>query len=98
MKKRNYTPEFKLKILKLVASGKKRRYQVLEEYDIPQSTYGRWHKDYVERGEAAFTCKQPENKGESVVVTKEITTDNSSIKINLAISIDLPALVGQRQK
>ena len=47
--RRTFTPEFKLQIVKLYESGKKRK-DILEEYDLTPSAFNKWVKDYRTTG------------------------------------------------
>ena len=60
MQKRVHSREFKLEIVRQVATGQKRPAQVCREYGVAESVLSRWRKDYQERGEAAFGTKQEE--------------------------------------
>ena len=55
---RHHSREFKLQVVKQIASGEKRPAQVCREYDIANSLLVRWRHEYEERGEGAFTAKQ----------------------------------------
>src|SRR5690349_10733136 len=52
---RVFTREFKLTLVKAIASGEKTNTQVCREHKIDQSVLTRWKREYRERGEAAFT-------------------------------------------
>jgi transposase-like protein len=52
---RGHSREFKLEVVRQVASGAKRPAQVCREYTLANSVLDRWRKEYAERGEAAFT-------------------------------------------
>jgi transposase len=54
MQKRVHSREFKLEIVRQIATGQKRPAQVCREYGLAESVLSRWRKDYQERGEAAF--------------------------------------------
>ncbi len=55
MRGRTFTREFKLDVVRQVASGAKRPAQVCREHQLGESLLARWRKEYEERGEAAFT-------------------------------------------
>jgi transposase len=57
--RRNHTREFKLECCRQVATGNKRPAQICREHNLSESVLLRWRKEYEERGEAAFTEKQP---------------------------------------
>lgn len=54
MHKRQHSREFKLDVVRQVASGHKRPAQVCREYGLADSVLSRWRREYQERGEAAF--------------------------------------------
>jgi len=60
MQKRNHRREFKLEVVRQVATGQKRPAQVCREYGLAESVLSRWRKDYHERGEAAFLSQPSE--------------------------------------
>jgi transposase len=55
MHKRMHTREFKLDVVRQIATGQKRPAQVCREYGLADSVLSRWRKEYQERGEAAFS-------------------------------------------
>jgi transposase len=60
MHKRVHSREFKLEIVRQIATGQKRPAQVCREYGLAESVLSRWRKEYQERGEAAFQPHQAE--------------------------------------
>ena len=60
MQKRNHRREFKLEVVRQVATGQKRPAQVCREYGLAESVLSRWRKEYHERGEAAFLSQPAE--------------------------------------
>lgn len=62
---RTFTREFKLEVVRQLASGAKRPAQVCREYGLAESVLTRWRKDYAARGEAAFLPKEP-SQGEAL--------------------------------
>ncbi len=52
MQKRNHSREFKLEVVRQVATGQRRPAQVCREYGLADSVLSRWRKEYHERGEA----------------------------------------------
>jgi transposase len=69
MQKRIHSREFKLEVVRQVASGEKRPAQICREYDLADSVLSRWRKEYQERGEAAF----------QVVPSGEVSTHEQKI-------------------
>jgi transposase-like protein len=57
MQKRMHTREFKLEVVRQIASGQKRPAQACREYGLAESVLSRWRKEYQERGEAAFASQ-----------------------------------------
>jgi transposase len=51
---RIHSREFKLDVVRQVASGEKRPAQICREHGIAESLLLRWRKEYDARGEAAF--------------------------------------------
>ena len=51
--------EFKLSVVRQVASGEKRPAQVCREHEISEGLLLRWRREYEARGEAAFTPAPP---------------------------------------
>ncbi len=58
MQKRVHSREFKLEVVRQIASGQKRPAQVCREYGLADSLLSRWRKEYQARGEAAFQSAQ----------------------------------------
>jgi transposase len=56
---RVHTWEFKLQVVRQIASGEKRPAQVCREYQLANSLLARWRAEYAERGEVAFTPRVP---------------------------------------
>ena len=54
MQKRMHSREFKLELVRQIATGQKRPAQACREYGLAESVLSRWRKEYQERGEAAF--------------------------------------------
>lgn len=61
MQKRMPTREFKLEVVRQIASGQKRPAQACREYGLADSVLSRWRKEYQERGEAAFASQSGES-------------------------------------
>ena len=60
MHKRMHSREFKLEVVRQVASGQKRPAQACREYGLADSVLSRWCREYQERGEAAFSSQSGE--------------------------------------
>jgi transposase len=61
MQKRMHSREFKLEVVRQIASGQKRPAQACREYGLAESVLSRWRKEYQERGEAAFASQSGES-------------------------------------
>jgi len=59
MRGKAHNREFKLDIVRQIASGEKRQAQVCREHNLAVSLVSRWQKEYETRGEAAFAPPQP---------------------------------------
>ncbi len=59
MRGRTHSREFKLEVVRQIATGQKRLAQVCREHQLAESLLLRWRREYEERGEEAFTPKQP---------------------------------------
>lgn len=58
---RTHSREFKLEVVRQVATGEKRLAQVCREHAIAEGVLLRWRKEYDVRGEAAFSL--PDESG-----------------------------------
>src|SRR3712207_2830559 len=56
---RVHSREFKLSVVRQVASGEKRPAQVCREHGIGEGLLLRWRREYEARGEAAFAPHAP---------------------------------------
>jgi transposase len=54
---RSFTREFKLEMVRQLATGEKRPAQVCREQGLAESVLARWRKEYAARGEAAFASQ-----------------------------------------
>jgi transposase-like protein len=70
MQKRVFSREFKLDVVRQIASGQKRPIQVRREYSLDESMLSRWCKEYRERGEDAFLPKEPGEKTQEYLEKK----------------------------
>jgi len=68
--KRIHSREFKLDVVRQIASGQKRPIQVRLEYSLDESMLSRWCKEYRERGEDAFLPKEPGEKTQEYLEKK----------------------------
>ncbi len=59
MRGRPHSREFKLLIVRQLASGEKRPAQVCREHNLAASMVARWRQAYDARGEAAFAPLEP---------------------------------------
>jgi transposase-like protein len=61
---RTFSREFKLSVVRQLATGEKRPAQVCREHGLAESVLARWRREYTERGEAAFTPKAGTSAGD----------------------------------
>jgi transposase-like protein len=66
---RTHSREFKLAIVRQVASGERRPAQICREHNLDESVLLRWRKEFDARGEAAFT---PREGGESAGLEQRV--------------------------
>jgi transposase len=59
---RTHSRAFKLEVVRQVTSGAKRPAQVCREHGLANSVLDRWRREYAERGEAAFSPREPEGE------------------------------------
>jgi len=64
-KRRTFTPEFKLQLVKLYENGKSRA-DIAREYDITPSALDRWIKNHQESG--SFTAKDNRTEEENEII------------------------------
>jgi transposase-like protein len=55
---RTFSREFKLMVVRQLASEEKRPAQVCREHHLSNSMVSRWRQEYETRGEEAFSAKQ----------------------------------------
>ncbi len=58
MRGRTFSREFKLQVVRQVASGEKRPAQACREYNLSNTVLARWRAEYAERGERSFEAYQ----------------------------------------
>jgi transposase len=61
MSGRVHSREFKLSVVRQLASGEKRPAQICREHNLANSVVSRWRNEYDQRGEEA--CLPPANAG-----------------------------------
>lgn len=88
---RSHSREFKLEVVRQVASGTKRPSQVCREYGLANSLLDRWRAEYAERGEEAFTPRSATGTAalEARIADLErlcgqLTLENTALKKGLA--------------
>jgi transposase len=69
MQKRVHSREFKLEVVRQIATGQKRPAQACREYGLAESVLSRWRREYQERGETAF---QPQSSSEGSTEAQRI--------------------------
>src|SRR5690348_8621471 len=55
---RTFSRDFKLTVVRQLASGEKRPAQVCREHNLSNSMVSRWRQEYEARGEEAFSANQ----------------------------------------
>jgi len=60
---RTFSREFKLQVVREVASGTKRPAQVCREHNLANGVLLRWRQEYEQRGELAFGPRQESEPG-----------------------------------
>lgn len=55
---RTFSREFKLSVVREIASGAKRPAQACREYELSEGVLLRWRQEYEARGEDAFTPRE----------------------------------------
>lgn len=58
---RTFAREFKLDLCRQLASGAKRPAQLCREHAVGETVLSRWRSEFKERGEEAFTPRQPQS-------------------------------------
>ena len=58
MSGRVHSREFKLSVVRQLASGEKRPAQICREHNLANSVVSRWRNEYDQRGEEAFLPKE----------------------------------------
>ncbi|CCF85969.1 transposase [Nitrolancea hollandica] len=69
MRGRTFSQEFKLEVVRQVASGEKRPSQICREHQLAESLLLRWRRQYDAYGERAFT---PGSKSETEALERRI--------------------------
>ena len=70
MNGRTHSREFKLQVCRQIATGEKRPVQICREHQLSDSLLAKWRKEYAERGEQAFTPKQPHELDQAALLSK----------------------------
>jgi len=55
---RTFSRDFKLTVVRQLASGEKRPAQICREHNLANSMVSRWRQEYEARGEEAFSTRQ----------------------------------------
>jgi transposase len=69
MRGRVHSREFKLSVVRQLASGERRPAQVCREHGLAEGVLHRWRREYRERGEAAF---QPRELNEAEALAQKV--------------------------
>lgn len=71
-KEKNYTPGFKIKIIKLKMSNKMTTEEICEKYNLDRATVNEWVRQFDEGGKAEIERKEMERKIKRLEMEKEI--------------------------
>ncbi len=85
MRGRVHSREFKLEMVQQVVSGTKRPSQVCREYRLTDGVVHRWRKEVAERGEAAFTPRQPSREESLDARIAELERHCGQLSLELAV-------------
>lgn len=93
MTRKQYTREFKLKVVQAVETGELRPAQACREYQLAESVLTRWRHEVRQRGDAAFTPPQasPTNTYEQQLaelerVCGQLAIENAALKKALQLA------------
>ena len=62
MNGRVHSREFKLQVVRALATGEKRPAPICRAFNLADSVLARWRQEYAARGEAAFTPPAPADR------------------------------------
>ena len=85
MRGRTFSREFKLDVARQVVTGAKRPVQACREYEIADSLLMRWRKEYEERGEEAFTPRQPSREETLEARVAELERHRGQLSLELSV-------------
>ncbi len=85
MRGRTHSREFKLSIVRQLASGEKRPAQVCREHNLAASMVSHWRQEYETRGEAAFASPEP-TPTQAVIYSNSWRVSIIKLGINLLIT------------
>lgn len=97
MRGRVHSREFKLQVVRAIASGEQRPAQVCREHRLATGMLDRWRAEYRERGEQAFTPRPPDldaaaqqRIAELERLCGQLTVENALLKKTLTNSPSRP--------
>ena len=90
-KRREFTDEFKVNIVKLYNNGKSRS-ELIKEYDLTPSTLAGWIKRYNNTGSFKEDDNRSENEKELIKLTKE----NKQLKMENDILKQAALILGRK--
>jgi len=85
MRGRVHSREFKLEVVRQVASGMKRPSQICREYGLANSVVDRWRQEYARRGEDAFTPQPPSREEALEARIAELERHCGQLSLELAL-------------
>ena len=89
--KRIYTEDFKLQMVKLHASGKKKS-ELIKEYELTPSALNKWISQYQETG--SFKAKDNRTAQENELI--ELKKENAKLKMEIDILKQAALIMGRK--
>ncbi len=86
MRGRTFSREFKLDVVRQIATGSKRPAQACREYEIAESLLLRWRREYEQRGEEAFTPRQASREEALESRVAELERHCGQLSLELAVA------------
>lgn len=81
---RNYTPEFKVRVVLELISGKKTLGEASREYKIKDSVISRWRQEFIERAPQVFEQSGDKDTQTQQIAELERTLGRVTMQLELA--------------
>ena len=81
---RNYTPEFKVRVVLELISGKKTLGEASREYKIKDSVISRWRQEFIERAPQVFEQSGDKDTQSQQIAELERTLGRVTMQLELA--------------